>query len=274
MSATPADYELTHAGDAVVEQIVRPTGLVDPQVIVRPARHQVDDLYAEIVRCRKAKQRVLVTTLTKRMAEDLTEYYTDLGVAVRYLHSDIATLERMEIIQELRMGKFDVLVGINLLREGLDIPEVALVAIMDADKEGFLRSVRSLIQTFGRAARNVDGRVILYAEQTTRSMAQAIEETDRRRRIQTAHNESHGIVPQTIQKNVDFIFNTLYQQNSEEDQVVAEPLSDYRSTERLEAIISELEAKMHQAAKDLEFERAATLRDRIKKMKDRLVFEL
>jgi excinuclease ABC subunit B len=274
VSATPADYELTHAGDAVVEQIVRPTGLIDPQVIVRPARHQVDDLYAEIVRCQQAKQRVLVTTLTKRMAEDLTEYYTDLGVAVRYLHSDVATLERMEIIQELRMGKFDVLIGINLLREGLDIPEVALVAIMDADKEGFLRSVRSLIQTFGRAARNVDGRVILYAEQTTRSMAQAMEETDRRRRIQTAYNESYGIVPQTIQKNVDFIFNTLYQQNTEQDQAVSEPLSDYRSTERLEATISELEAKMHQAAKDLEFERAATLRDRIKKMKDRLVFEL
>jgi excinuclease ABC subunit B len=274
VSATPANYELEHAGDAVIQQIVRPTGLIDPLVIIRPARHQVDDLYAEIVKCRQNNQRVLVTTLTKRLAEDLTEYYTDLGVAVRYLHSDIATLERMEIIQELRMGKFDVLIGINLLREGLDIPEVSLVAILDADKEGFLRSVRSLIQTFGRAARNVDGRVILYAEQTTPSMAQAIEETERRRQIQMAFNEAHSIVPQSIQKTIGSIFDALNPSDDGGDQTVGEPLSDYRTTESLEATISELEVKMHQAAKNLEFERAAQLRDRIKKMKERLIFEL
>ena len=188
VSATPADYEMTAADDRVVEQIVRPTGLIDPIVHVRGARNQVDDLYQEITTRQQRGERILVTTLTKRMAEDLTEYYTDLGLSVRYLHSDISTMERMDIIRDLRMGKFDALIGINLLREGLDIPEVSLVAILDADKEGFLRSARSLIQTFGRAARNVNGTVVLYADRVTAAMRQALEETDRRRAIQQAHN--------------------------------------------------------------------------------------
>jgi excinuclease ABC subunit B len=274
VSATPADYEIDKAQGCVVEQIVRPTGLVDPEVTIRPATHQVDDLYAEIGRCVKAERRVLVTTLTKRMAEDLTEYYSELGVRVRYLHSDISTLERMEIIRELRMGKFDVLIGINLLREGLDIPEVALVAIMDADKEGFLRSTRSLIQTFGRAARNVDGRVILYAETTTDSMARAIGETDRRRAIQAEFNQQHGIVPQSIRKDITSLFDSVYQEQETPEAGVSEPLADYFNTEKIEATIADLEKRMHQAAKDLEFEQAAVLRDRIKKMKQRLLYEL
>jgi len=200
VSATPAEYELEKGRDRVVEQIVRPTGLVDPEIDVRPAANQVDDLFSEIVLCKERNQRVLVTTLTKRMAEDLTEYYADLGILVRYLHSDITTLERMDIIRDLRSGKFDVLIGINLLREGPDIPEVVLVAILDADKEGFLRSTRSLIQTFGRAARNVDGKVVLYADSTTDSMAQAINETSRRRDLQLSFNQANGIIPQTIEK--------------------------------------------------------------------------
>jgi excinuclease ABC subunit B len=234
----------------------------------------VDNLYAEIRKCVEANRRVLVTTLTKRMAEDLTEYYAELGVRVRYLHSDISTLERMEIIRELRMGKFDVLIGINLLREGLDIPEVALVAIMDADKEGFLRSVRSLIQTFGRAARNVDGRVILYAEETTDSMARAIEETERRRAIQAEFNQKNDIVPQSIQKNITSLFDSVYKEEEAGEAGVAEPLGDYLDTENIEATIADLEKRMHQAAKDLEFEQAAVLRDRIRKMKQRLLYEL
>jgi excinuclease ABC subunit B len=274
VSATPADYELDKAQGCVVEQIVRPTGLIDPDVIIRPATHQVDNLYAEIRKCVEANRRVLVTTLTKRMAEDLTEYYAELGVRVRYLHSDISTLERMEIIRELRMGKFDVLIGINLLREGLDIPEVALVAIMDADKEGFLRSVRSLIQTFGRAARNVDGRVILYAEETTDSMARAIEETERRRAIQAEFNQKNDIVPQSIQKNITSLFDSVYKEEEAGEAGVAEPLGDYLDTENIEATIADLEKRMHQAAKDLEFEQAAVLRDRIRKMKQRLLYEL
>lgn len=274
VSATPADYELDKAQGRVVEQIVRPTGLIDPEVIIRPATHQVDDLYAEIRKCVEVNRRVLVTTLTKRMAEDLTEYYAELGVRVRYLHSDISTLERMEIIRELRMGKFDVLIGINLLREGLDIPEVALVAIMDADKEGFLRSVRSLIQTFGRAARNVDGRVILYAERTTDSMARAIEETGRRRAIQAEFNQKNDIVPQSIQKNITSLFDSVYKEEDAGEAGVAEPLGDYLDTENIEATIADLEKRMHQAARDLEFEQAAVLRDRIRKMKQRLLYEL
>lgn len=274
VSATPADYELDKAQGRVVEQIVRPTGLIDPEVIIRPATHQVDDLYAEIRKCVEVNRRVLVTTLTKRMAEDLTEYYAELGVRVRYLHSDISTLERMEIIRDLRMGKFDVLIGINLLREGLDIPEVALVAIMDADKEGFLRSVRSLIQTFGRAARNVDGRVIMYAEETTVSMARAIEETERRRAIQAEFNQKNDIVPQSIQKNITSLFDSVYKEEKAGEAGVAEPLGDYLDTENIEATIADLEKRMHQAAKDLEFEQAAVLRDRVKKMKQRLLYEL
>jgi excinuclease ABC subunit B len=274
VSATPADYEIEKANGLVIEQIVRPTGLVDPEVVIRTATHQVDDLLAEIRKCVNADQRILVTTLTKRMAEDLTEYYTDLGVRVRYLHSDISTLERMEIIRELRMGKFDVLIGINLLREGLDLPEVALVAILDADKEGFLRSTRSLIQTFGRAARNVDGKVILYAEKTTDAMDQAIEETRRRRQIQRIYNQKHHIVPRSIQKDIITLFDSVYQGEENQAQAVAEPMADYQNTAAIETTLADLEKQMHQAAKDLEFEQAAGLRDRIRKIKQRLLYEL
>ncbi|MEJ2040699.1 MAG: helicase-related protein, partial [Desulfosarcinaceae bacterium] len=270
------DYEFGRAGEAVVEQIVRPTGLVDPQIIVRSAANQVDDLYAEITGCCERHERVLVTTLTKRMAEDLTEYYSDLGIAVRYLHSDISTLERMEIIRDLRQGAFDVLVGINLLREGLDIPEVALVAILDADKEGFLRSTRSLIQTFGRAARNVNGKVLLYADTRTASMQRAIEETLRRRGIQEEFNDQHGIVPRSIQKSITQLFDAVYRNETEDREAgeVAEPLSGYVSGEQLEAAIEALEKEMKAAARDLEFEKAAQLRDRIKVLQQRMVNEL
>ena len=272
VSATPADYELEKSQGVVVEQIVRPTGLVDPPVVIRPAGRQVDDLYAEIVLRKARNERVLVTTLTKRMAEDLTEYYAEMGVAVRYLHSDIATLERMEIIQELRMGKFDVLVGINLLREGLDIPEVSLVAILDADKEGFLRSTRSLIQTFGRAARNLNGMVILYADTETPSMRQAIEETGRRRQIQSDFNTAHGIVPYTVQKEIRTIFD-LSQADADQAPMAAEPAADYGTAEQLEHSIEKLEKEMRRAAHDLEFERAAELRDRIKALQRKLLFQ-
>jgi excinuclease ABC subunit B len=272
VSATPADYELDKAKGAVAEQIVRPTGLVDPQVEVRPAGHQVDDLYAEIVLRRERKERVLVTTLTKRMAEDLSEYYTEMGVAVRYLHSDIATLERMEIIRELRLGQFDVLIGINLLREGLDIPEVSLVAILDADKEGFLRSARSLIQTFGRAARNLNGMVLLYADTMTPSMRQALEETARRRQIQSDYNSAHGIVPYSVQKDITALFDMAYASDAQAP-IIAESTAAYGSPEQWEQSIEKMEKEMLQAARDLEFERAAALRDRIKQLKRKLIFE-
>jgi excinuclease ABC subunit B len=232
----------------------------------------VDDLLDEIRQCTARKERVLVTTLTKRMAEDLTEYYTDLGIAVRYLHSDISTLERMEIIQDLRIGKFDVLVGINLLREGLDIPEVSLVAILDADKEGFLRSVRSLIQTFGRAARNVHGKVILYADTTTQSMAQAMEETRRRRQIQKDHNQMHGIEPRSIEKDIVQIFETQYDMEATGLEV-QELEATYGDGENLEEIIKKMHDDMQRAARDLAFEKAARLRDRIKQLKQRLLLE-
>ncbi len=276
VSATPADYEFGQAGGAVVEQIVRPTGLVDPEIVVRSATHQVDDLHAEIVGCRDRGERVLVTTLTKRMAEDLTEYYSDLGIAVRYLHSDISTLERMEIIRDLRQGAFDVLIGINLLREGLDIPEVALVAILDADKEGFLRSTRSLIQTFGRAARNVNGKVLLYADAETPSMQRAIEETKRRRSIQEDFNQQHGIVPRSIQKSITQLFDAVYQTETADHQLeeVSEPLAKYVSGDALAAAIDGLEQEMKAAARDLEFEKAAELRDRIKVLRQRMINEL
>ncbi|MCP4745108.1 MAG: excinuclease ABC subunit UvrB [Desulfobacteraceae bacterium] len=273
VSATPANYELEQSGDAVVEQIVRPTGLIDPQIIIHSASNQVDDLYDEIKRCLKKEGRVLVTTLTKRMAEDLCEYYTDLNLAVRYLHSDVSTLERMDIIRDLRVGKFDVLIGINLLREGLDIPEVMLVAILDADKEGFLRSARSLIQTFGRAARNVNGKVILYADQTTASMAQAIEETQRRRDVQQTFNQIHGIVPQSITKSITGVFDAVYETQEPVFQEAAEAEPEYASTDTIEAAIKELEKQMKVAAKELAFERAAVLRDRIKVLQRRLMYE-
>ena len=273
VSATPADYELDQASDHVVEQIVRPTGLIDPQIHVREAGSQVDDLYAEIRLRQQRGERILVTTLTKRMAEDLTEYYTDLGLAVRYLHSDISTMERMDIIRDLRMGKFDVLIGINLLREGLDIPEVSLVAVLDADKEGFLRSTRSLIQTFGRAARNVNGTVVLYADQVTASMQHAIEETGRRRHIQEGYNAAHGITPRTVDKAITDIFDMAYESAPAETSQVAEAPVDFGPDEDVDAAILDLEAQMHAAAKDLAFEKAAKIRDRINALKKRLLFE-
>jgi excinuclease ABC subunit B len=263
VSATPAAFELGKSQDAVVEQLIRPTGLMDPAIIVRPARTQVDDLLEEIRKRVEQRERVLVTTLTKRMAEDLTEYYQDLNVKVRYLHSDIETIERVEIIRQLRMGQFDVLVGINLLREGLDLPEVSLVAILDADKEGFLRSDRSLIQTIGRAARNVNGTVILYADSTTESMQRAIEETERRRRLQSDFNKKHGITPQSIVKALGSPLVRIYDADYVEIPLAAEPATKYGVAE-LPRQIRKLQKEMKQAAERLEFEKAAELRDRIR----------
>ncbi|OFW08480.1 MAG: excinuclease ABC subunit B [Acidobacteria bacterium RIFCSPLOWO2_02_FULL_67_36] len=264
VSATPGPYELRRAGGAVVEQIIRPTGLLDPEIEVRPVRGQVDDLLAEIRGRAERNERVLVTTLTKRMAEDLTQYYQELGVRVRYLHSDIDTLERIDILRDLRRGEFDVLVGINLLREGLDLPEVSLVAILDADKEGFLRSGGSLIQTVGRAARNINGRAIMYAEKMTDSMRLAISETERRREIQEAYNREHGITPASIVKCIDEVLTSVY----ERDYVTVPAERDtFRTHAELEAHLASLQAEMKQAAANLEFEKAATLRDRIKELR-------
>jgi len=263
VSATPGDYELTRAGGVVVEQIVRPTGLVDPPIEVRPARHQVDDLLGEVRAAVVREQRVLVTTLTKRMAEELTGYLEELGIRVRYLHSDIDTVERMRLIRGLRQGVFDVLVGINLLREGLDLPEVALVAILDADKEGFLRSTRSLIQTCGRAARNVDGRVLMYADVETRSMRACIEETTRRRAAQLAYNAAHGITPATVRKSLRSILDDIAEKDYPELPLAAEALEEYRSPAELQAEIARLRGEMLKTAAALEFEQAAALRDRL-----------
>jgi excinuclease ABC subunit B len=273
VSATPANFEMRMAGDAVVELIVRPTGLIDPLMEVRSARHQVDDLHDEIRKRLQRRERVLVTTLTKRMAEDLTEYYSDLGLKVRYLHSDITTLERMDIIRDLRLGHFDVLVGINLLREGLDIPEVSLVAILDADKEGFLRSARSLIQTCGRAARNANGMVILYADTVTPSMQQAIDETNRRRHIQQDHNQAHGITPESVHKAITGTFDFGTGQPPSPAARVAEEIAEYGSLEDVDAEIRRLEKQMHQAARELDFERAADLRDQVKGLQRLIVLE-
>jgi excinuclease ABC subunit B len=273
VSATPAEYELSKSRDSLVQLIVRPTGLIDPEVQVRSANNQVDDLYEEILLRQRQGERVLVTTLTKRMAEDLTEYYSDLGIRVRYLHSDINTLERMDIIQDLRLGKFDVLVGINLLREGLDIPEVSLVAILDADKEGFLRSTRSLIQTFGRAARNARGKVILYADLVTPSMQQAMDETRRRREIQHAYNQKHNITPQTIRKEVSQIFNFGKETEAAPMNQLRDDLAHFKSLDDMDVTIGSLEKEMREAAKALEFERAADLRDQIKALKKLIVLE-
>jgi excinuclease ABC subunit B len=269
VSATPGSYELDHAGGEVVEQIIRPTGLTDPQVEVRPAKGQVDNLLGEVRMEIGKGNRVLVTTLTKRMAEDLTEYYHDLSIKVRYLHSDIKTLERAEIIRDLRRGVFDVLVGINLLREGLDIPEVSLVAILDADKEGYLRSHRSLIQTAGRAARNVAGRVILYGDAVTHSMRLAMDETARRRRIQEAYNEEHGITPATIKKGIP-VLEYATELDYVQLELAADPRAAYKEDENVDELIRKLESEMKAAAKSLEFERAAELRNRIRalRMKD------
>ena len=263
-SATPEDYELEHSKDRVVEQIIRPTGLLDPKIVVKPIENQVDDLINEIHERTEKNERVLVTTLTKKMAEDLTKYLTTLDIKVRYMHSDIKALERMEIIRDLRLGKFDVLVGINLLREGLDIPEVSLVAILDADKEGFLRSERSLIQTIGRAARNTDGQVIMYADELTDSMDKAISETNRRRKIQEAYNEEHHITPKTIKKEIREAIKATYQ--------VAENSADYEleKDESVEDAINRLTDEMINYAKNLEFEKAAEVRDRIQELQNML----
>lgn len=267
VSATPGSYELEHAGGIVVEQIIRPTGLLDPVIEVQPAKGQVDHLLGE-VRTEIAKGgRVLVTTLTKRMAEDLCEYYHELGIKVRYLHSDIKTLDRAEIIRDLRLGRFDVLIGINLLREGLDLPEVVLVAILDADKEGYLRSYRSLIQTAGRAARHVRGRALLYGDATTDSMKQAIAETARRRSIQAEFNERHGIVPTSIKKDVPLLDYVQVYAEPEQLVLAAESPADYDKDEAVEQLIHRLEIEMKAAAKELEFERAASLRNRIRALK-------
>ncbi len=271
VSATPGHFEVEKAEDRVAEQIIRPTGLLDPEIIVRPVAEQVDDLLHQIRERIQRHERVLVTTLTKRMAEDLTDYYSDLGVRVRYLHSDVDTLERMEILRSLRKGEFDVLVGINLLREGLDLPEVSLVAILDADKEGFLRSERSLIQTSGRAARNAGGQVIFYADRVTDSMARAIGETERRRKIQQDYNERMGITPKTIEKAIPASLVAMCDADYAGVPQVAEEGEEYLSEKELAERLDTLEEEMLAAARELEFERAAELRDRLIALKDRLV---
>jgi excinuclease ABC subunit B len=266
VSATPAAYELKKARGRVVEQIIRPTGLMDPEISVRPVTHQVDDLLAEIRKRVERRERVLVTTLTKRMAENLTEYYQSLGVAVRYLHSDIDTLERVVIIRDLRMGKFDVLVGVNLLREGLDLPEVSLVAILDADKEGFLRSERSLIQTSGRAARNVSGQVIMYADQMTDAIKACLGETNRRRAMQEKFNREKGITPETIRKSFDNVLASIYEADYVPVPAAAEEMPPYVTLKEIPAMIERLRDEMLQAARNLEFEKAAGIRDRIREL--------
>lgn len=274
VSATPSVYELEKSEGEIAEQVVRPTGLLDPELEVRPVGTQVDDLLSEIAKRVAVNERVLVTTLTKRMSEDLTEYLDEHGVKVRYLHSDIDTVERVEIIRDLRLGKFDVLVGINLLREGLDMPEVSLVCILDADKEGFLRSERSLIQTIGRAARNVNGKVILYADRITNSMAKAIGETDRRRERQRAHNLKHGITPKGVVKRITDVMDVDDGRDSKAVYgKVAEPKSHYHKADAAELShqIDQLEKKMHEHARNLEFEQAAAMRDEVKHLRDLLI---
>ena len=266
VSATPAEYEKEYSKGNVVEQIIRPTGLLDPKIEVKPVENQIDDLIEQIRQRVEKKERVLVTTLTKKMAEDLTTYLAGIDIKVRYMHSDIKALERMEIIRDLRLGEFDVLVGINLLREGLDIPEVSLVAILDADKEGFLRSETSLIQTVGRAARNAEGRVIMYADKITRSMAATIEETARRRQIQSQYNEEHGIIPRTIKKDIRDNIETL--KLAEEEEIYG--ISETDNKDEIKENIEKLQAEMMEAATNLQFERAAQLRDKIKELEEKL----
>jgi len=263
VSATPGQYESQKTRHVYTEQIIRPTGLIDPEVEVRPVQGQIDDLMGEIKERAVKKERVLITTLTKKMAEDLSKYYHDLGIKVRYLHSDIDTLERVKILRDLRKGKFDVLVGINLLREGLDLPEVSLVAILDADKEGFLRSSTSLIQTFGRAARNVSGKAILYADNMTDSMRYAVNETNRRRRIQKSYNKKNKITPKSIKKNIDDILNSVYEKDYFQYPEISEEKLQYMSPGIIEKKIKELENKMNRAAERLEFEKAARYRDKL-----------
>jgi excinuclease ABC subunit B len=258
VSATPGPYELEKTPE-MVEQIIRPTGLLDPQIHIQPIKGQIDHLIGEINKRVERDERVLVTTLTKKMAEDLTDYFKEIGIRVRYLHADIKTIERMEILRDLRLGEFDVLVGINLLREGLDLPEVSLVAILDADKEGFLRAERSLIQTIGRAARNSNGEVIMYADKITNSMQKAIDETERRRTIQIAHNKKHGITPMTIQKKVRQVIEATTKVAEEKAVYETERKKMTKKERRL--LLEKMEKEMKQAAKDLQFERAAELRD-------------
>jgi len=265
VSATPGPYELGKTGGEVVEQIIRPTGLMDPKMTLKPVAGQVEDLLGEIQTRAARGERVLVTTLTKKMAEDLTEHYTELGIRARYLHSDIDTLERIEILRDLRLGNFDVLVGVNLLREGLDLPEVSLVAIFDADKEGFLRSERSLIQTSGRAARNVNGEVFLYADNVTGSMRKAMDETERRRQRQEAYNKEMGITPETVKSNIKDILSSIYE--SDYWTVPAEVQEEQEEYGADDKALDELEAEMKEAADKLDFERAAELRDRIRAIK-------
>ena len=277
VSATPGPYELEKSGSEIIDQVVRPTGLLDPQIEIRPVSIQVDDLLSEARQRADKNERVLVTTLTKKMAEDLTDYLDEHGIRVRYLHSDIDTVERVEIIRDLRLGEFDVLVGINLLREGLDIPEVSLVAILDADKEGFLRSERSLIQTIGRAARNLNGKAILYADSITKSMEKAITETNRRREKQTKYNEDHGIVPQALNKKVGELLdigqgaNQKAKANKQRGKMVAEPTALYAvptSPKEYQQQIKKLEQQMYKFAQDLEFEKAAAVRDQLQQLRE------
>jgi len=268
VSATPGPYELEKSKGRVVEQIIRPTGLIDPKLIVRPVSGQVDDLLGEIKKRAEKKERVLVTTLTKKMAEDLTDYYADLGVRARYLHSDIDTLERVEILRDLRLGNFDVLIGVNLLREGLDLPEVSLVAILDADKEGFLRSERSLIQTSGRAARNINGEVILYADTITGSMKRALDETNRRRKIQEEYNKKMKITPETVKSTIKDILSSIYEADYWTVPAIAEEKAEYGYDEDA---LKKLESEMKEAAKRLEFERAAKIRDKIREIKGKMI---
>jgi excinuclease ABC subunit B len=274
VSATPGPYELRQTGGSIVEQIIRPTGLVDPVIDVRPVAGQVDDLLGEIREVAGRGERVLVTTLTKRMAEDLTQYYQELGVRVRYLHADIDALGRVQILRDLRLGAFDVLVGINLLREGLDLPEVSLVAILDADKEGFLRSAGALIQTKGRAARNIHGRAVLYADTLTDSMRQAIAETDRRRGIQETYNVEHNITPASIVKNIEDVLSSVYERDYVTVPVAPrDEREQFRTRAELAAFIAQLEGEMKDAAANLEFERAAAVRDRLRRLRNPALVE-
>lgn len=281
VSATPGDYELEKCKGVVVEQVVRPTGLLDPPISVRPVKNQIDDLLHEVRLRAERKERVLVTTLTKKMAEDLTDYFDKLGVKVRYIHSDIESLERVEILRDLRLGEFDVLVGVNLLREGLDLPEVSLVAIIDADKEGFLRSEKSLLQVAGRTARNVNGLVIMYADKITDSMRKVIEETERRRKKQMEYNKKHGITPKTIYKTTEEILSTTsvadvrkgrdeYGKQRSKYTSALQPIIKHLTSDQINELIDQLTVEMHNAAKDFEFEKAAALRDEIKRLKDSL----
>ena len=268
VSATPGSYELDQSNHQVTEQIIRPTGLMDPDIEVRPVQGQIEDLMEEIRKRTAQKERILVTTLTKRMSEDLCEYYTELGIAVCYLHSEINTLDRVKILNYLRMGKFDVLIGVNLLREGLDLPEVSLVAILDADKEGFLRSSTSLIQTAGRAARNINGKVIMYADIITRSMKMALEETERRRVIQQQYNKQHGITPTTILKPINKNLLEMTQLDYYEIPAITENIEQYSSAEEIHQEIKNLESQMKKAAQRFEFEKAADFRDTIKRLRE------